>query len=1323
MKRAFAAVLALPLIAATWCGAAQADDPPKEAAKADQKINERLDEIEQKFDRLLDKLDGKKEQAKPEAKPKTEPKPEAKTEAKAEPKAESKPPAKADPKSDAKAEPKSDAKAESKSEAKAKPKAKSVPELIADESILSQVPWRSIGPANMSGRVTDLSIDNDDPSLWYVATASGGILKSTNHGVVMKHQFDDQDVVSIGAIAHAASDPKLVWVGTGEANPRNSVSYGAGVYKSTDGGETYEHMGLDETYQIGRILIHPTNPDIVYVGAAGRLYGPNRQRGVYKTTDGGKTWQHSLYVNDNTGVIDMVMHPSEPGTIIAALWDRMRDEFDSWPGSVKKPDGVDGYDPIRKYGPGAGLYKTTDGGENWTKLEKGLPTSHIGRVGLDWQSGGNQTLFAIIDCQDIGKGPQPFDVYLGIVAAAKPGDAPEPESDDSVTTVVAQVMTGSPADKAGVKVGDVLTAIDGKTLATPDAMLDLLRKKKPGRRIELEISRGDEKMTFKPILATRPDSRSSVPGAYLGVTAKDDDKKVILETVAKNSPAAKAGLKVGDQIVKADGKAVEAFDAMVKQLAEMAIEDEVSLEVVRGEETMTMVATLGQRPGGRQPTSRAIMGIQGEDQQGGGAKMLSITDGGPSAKAGMKDGDVIVKVGDDKIEDYAGLISQIRSREPGDTMAVVAKRKDKDGKESEVKLTVTLGDRNAGSSTRPYTYSYYGQRPNSQDMQGADGHLYGGIYRSDDAGDTWTRVNSLNTRPMYFSVIRVDPSDDQRVYVLGVSQFASADGGVTFQSNFGRGVHADAHDLWIDPKDGRHMVIGGDGGVYASYDRGQTWNHVNTAAIGQFYHVAIIPGEPYGVVGGLQDNGSWAGPAISRSGGALNEDWIRVGGGDGFICRVDSQDPDLIYYESQNGSIGRRHLKTGERAGIRPPRKKGVEYRFNWETPFLLSSHNSRMFYSAGNYVFRSFDRGNNLQTISPEITRTKRGSATEISESPRDPNVLYVGTDDGYLWMTKDGGTKWTRIDENLNAPGPRWVASIEASKFVDGRVYVTLDGHRSDDDNPYVYVSEDFGDTFTPLHRELPRGSTRCLREDPENANLLYLGTEFGFWISLDRGQNWGKANGKLPSVAIHDVAIVPDGNEIVLATHGRSLWAADISVLRSVSAKTMLADATLYPTPKVTRWRREPQRGGTSPRYVGQNPSRGAGLWYSLGKDAKSVQLKVSSVSGRDIRTLTGKTETGLHRVTWDLTGQSNRRRGGRAAGFRGGAFPAPTGPYRVGLLVDGKEVASQVLQIESDPNLPANAIADEVYELQLLRDEMAQQLKDEAKDAGVDVYRDN
>ncbi|HAD62026.1 MAG TPA: hypothetical protein DCG12_22540, partial [Planctomycetaceae bacterium] len=377
-----------------------------------------------------------------------------------------------------------------------RPQKKKAPEPITytmKSHSLKAMKWRSLGPANMSGRVTDLEVSSKDKSTWWIATGGGGLLKTTNKGTTVEHQFDHETAVSIGAIASSASNPQVLWVGTGEVNPRNSVSYGNGVYKSTDGGKTFEHKGLEGTYQIGRILVHPRNPDVVYVGAQGRLYGTNEDRGVYKTSDSGKTWEKVFYLDERTGVIDMIMHPKDPDTLIVAMWDRLRDEFDSWPGKVPKPDGIDGYDPVRKWGPKAGLYKTTDGGKNWAKLSKGLPKGMTGRIGLDWQSKSPHTIYAIIDCEDIGKGPKPFACYLGLVG-----------SDENNAAKVTQVMPDSPADKAGIRVNDKLLSADGQKLYRFDELLAVLRKKEAGERIQLTLQRGKKEIAMSPKLAARP---------------------------------------------------------------------------------------------------------------------------------------------------------------------------------------------------------------------------------------------------------------------------------------------------------------------------------------------------------------------------------------------------------------------------------------------------------------------------------------------------------------------------------------------------------------------------------------------------------------------------------------------------------------------------------------------------------------------------------------------------------------------------------------------------------------------------------------------------
>ncbi len=875
----------------------------------------------------------------------------------------------------------------------------------------------------------------------------------------------------------APSNKDIVWVGTGENNPRNSVSYGDGVYQSTDGGKTWKNRGLKKSFQIGRILVHPKNPDVVYVGALGRLYGPNEERGLFKTSDGGKTWNRVLYVDDKTGVIDMRMHPADPETLLVATYERQR-------------DGYDYNDPAKKFGAGSGLYRTRDGGKTFQKISKGLPACKLGRIGLDWYRKDPQTVYALVESEKIGSGP-------------------------------------------------------------------------------------------------------------------------------------------------------------------------------------------------RQVVGLAFLGIQGEDGEKG-ARITQVNRNGPADRAGLRVDDVIIAVGDKSIASYAALLEEIRRHKGGDKVKVRLRR----GREvKELELTFgTRGGGPGGGSGPPFLDRLGGQAANVQDRQGPDGFQYGGLYKSTDGGESWTRVNSVNPRPMYFSQVRVDPSDDRYVYVLGIALHRSRDGGKTFSPDGGRGIHGDQHALWIDRRDGRHVLVGTDGGPYVSYDRLAAWDQLNHAAVGQFYHVAVDHRRDYRVYGGLQDNGSWGGPSRTHSlTGPVNEDWLRVGGGDGFTCRVDPTDPDLVYSTAQYGALRRLHLRSGESTPIRPP--EGRRYRFNWNTPFLLSHRNPRIYYCAGNVVFRSLDRGNDLRVISPEIAATERGTATALAESPRNPDVLYAGTDDGFLWLTRDGGREWTNVTKNVGLPGLRWVASIEASRFVESRAYVVFDGHRSDDDSPYVFVTEDFGKTWKSLRGNLPSwGSTRVLREDVENPNLLYLGTEFGAWCSLDRGATWERLNTNLPTVAVHEFAVHPTAAEVVAATHGRSLWILDVTALRQLTPAALRADARLYKPTTAFRWPLQPNRGRTNRRFVGENPPAGAPLYYSLNKKTSKVSLKVQDVDGKLVRELKAEAQPGLHKVIWNLTHAPERRPGGPSRPGRNRPSqqpgrPVAAGTYLVVLSVDGSEY-KQSLRVEGD-----------------------------------------
>lgn len=946
--------------------------------------------------------------------------------------------------------------------------------------------WRSIGPANMGGRITALAVCAAEPSTYYVGTATGGLLKTVNNGITFEHQFDRQKVVSIGDVCVAPSNQDIVWVGTGENNPRNSVSYGDGVYKSSDGGKSWQHMGLKETFQIGRILIHPNNPDIVYVGALGRLYGPNPERGLYKTVDGGKTWDKILFVDDKTGVIDMRMHPQNPDVLLVAMWERRRDSFD-------------GNDPEVKWGRGSGLFKTTDGGKTFRRLTAGLPASPLGRIGLDWYSKDPSIVYMVLDCDKIGMVPKDVQV------------------------------------------------------------------------------------------------------------------------------------------------------------------------------------------------SAAFLGVSGETAKDGGARLRSVVKDSPAEKAGLQVDDVVKEWGGKEIQTYQDLTEGIRSHKEGTRITATVQRAMKT-----LTLRVTLGKRAEAEEGRPLSAYLGGQRENVQKKQGKDGYQYGGVYKSTDGGESWQRINSLNPRPMYFSQIRVDPQDAHYVYVLGIALHRSTDGGQTFKNDGGETVHADHHALWIDPHNGRHMVLGTDGGVYVTYDRMNRWDHLNFLALGQFYHVAIDPRPHYKVYGGLQDNGTWGGPAFTKnSDGPRNADWVRVGGGDGFRCQVDVNDPDVVYYTSQWGRMARRDFRTGEVEAIRPPKKKGISYRFNWNTPFLLSSHNSRIFYAAGNYVFKSLDRGDDLSLLSPEITRTDKGSASALAESPRDPHVLYVGTDDGNLWLTRDGGRQWDNITKNVGLPGPFWVASIEASRYADGRAYVVFDAHRSDDMEPYVYVTEDFGKTWQELRGNLPWGSTRVLREDIQNKDLLYLGTEFGLWCSLDRGRSWTSMNTNLPTVPVLEVAQHPTSGELIAATHGRSLWVLPVTPLRQMAGTAFPTEARLYKTTPVIRWISEPTRGGTLREFSGQNHPRAARIFYSLPQKADKLALKIVDVDGELVHTLKTINTPGLHYTDWNLTRRvpsqeeaANKKRAREQPQYR----PVAAGTYRAVLTVDGREFHESV-RVLADPALPLSLLVED------------------------------
>jgi len=1093
------------------------------------------------------------------------------------------------------------------------------------DSVLARMNWRCIGPANMGGRVTAVAVVESDPTTYYVATASGGLLKTTNNGTTFSFVFEKQATISIGDVAVAPSDPNVVYVGTGENNPRNSVSYGDGVYKSTNGGKDWQNVGLTKTISIGKIVVHPKDPNTVYVAALGRLYGPNAERGVFKTTDGGRTWDKVLFVDDKTGAIELRMDPTNPDVLLAGLWERKRDEFDGF--FVRPWPGPDQYGPIVSHGPGGGLFKTDNGGRSWKKLtgEKpapGLPSAKTGRIGLDYSRKTKGLVYAIIDTEEIGKGRPALAVYLGITAESAKGGAR-----------LKDVLDDGSLGKGGLKSGDLITRADDTKIESFENLLDFMVPKKPDDTVKFTATRGKETVTatvkLLPAKAAPPPKKGfqtlSPGGLVFTVTSNDDEVKVT--EVPKDGAAEKAGVKAGMLVVAVDGKAVTNW---------------------------------------REFRTELRVGFKATNPRKAGDKVT-----------------IAFKDGDKKGFDVALALEQAEVRGGG-------------------------GGRQNTDATRPFLMSGVvgGQQANVQNDQGKDGYQTGGVYMSKDNGDTWARVNSVNPRPFYFSNVRVDPTDDNVIYVLGDTVlWKSTDAGKSFNSARADVVHPDHHALWIDPKDGRHMLLGCDGGFYKSYDRGATWDHLNVLALGQFYHVAVDNRKPYRVYGGLQDNGSWGGPSRTLRGtGPANEDWQFLRGGDGFVCRVDPNDPDWIYAESQNGGIGRINLKTGEERGIGAPQvKPGEPLRYNWNTPFILSSHNSHIFYSGAQYLFRSVARGDKLKAISPELTRTKAGTLTAIAESPKNADVLWAGTDDGYLWVTKDGGQNWSNAFDGLKKaglPGPRHVASIEPSRKVEGRCYVCLDAHRSDDDKPYLFKTEDYGQTWTPLTANLPAfGSTRVLREDAVNPDLLYCGTEFGIWVSINRGESWARLNNNLPSVAVHEIAQPTTASEIVIATHGRSVWVLDVASLRQLTPKLLGDTTTFFAPAAITRWQFAP---GSFPysrdtrKFYGTNPAPGGGIDYLLVGGAKEVTLKVLDVKGKEVprRIL----EVNDKAIPLQAQGDVGKSAKGNlalpaAAGFhRAQLAIARAGAYKLVLVIDGKEF-EQMITVENDPNAPPNAVLSE------------------------------
>lgn len=840
--------------------------------------------------------------------------------------------------------------------------------------------WREIGPANPAGRITDVEAVEGSPHIIYAGAATGGLWKTVNAGITWDPIFDDQLNASIGDIGLSPSDPNILYVGTGEANNRNSSPWGAGVFKSTDGGNSWAHVGLTETRHIARVLVHPTDPDVVYVAAMGHLWAKNQERGVFKTEDGGRSWSKVFYLDDKTGATDLAMDPVDPEIIYVAAHERLRGRFDAG-------------DPVDRWGPKAGIYVTRNGGEDWIRSTEGLPTVELGRLGI-------------------------------AAARTQPG------------TVYALIGTQPPPD--------------------------------------------------------------------------DEEEEEAEET-------------------------------------------------------------------------------------------------------------------------------------PLD--------------------------------------------PNTD-----------GIFKTTDYGATWTKVNDWNNRPSYYSQIRVDPNDADVIWGFASPMAYSDDGGHTVISGpeVQGSTHIDYHSAWIDPDNSDHVIVGGDGGINVTWDRGKNWEVVKQFGLAQAYAISADMRKPYYVVVGLQDNGVWVGASRGLiTGGVTNSDWFPLSNADGFFSQVDPTDFNTIYAETQGGSIYRQDLRTGQRTSIRParPAVEGEDpperYRFDWNAPFLISPHNPQMLYMGGKMVFESVNRGDSWEEISPDLTSTEDEPAAAIvslAESPLQPGLIWAGTNDGNVYLRRAGSVDWTLLNDNLpDAPERYWVKRIEASHHEPGRAFLALDGHRHNDFAPYVYTTDDYGESWTEITNNLPEGSIYVVREDFKNPDLLFAGSEFAVYVSLDRGSSWSRFMADMPTVPVHDLVIHPRDSDLIAGTHGRGAWVVDnITSLQQMTPAVAEEDVHLFDVRPEVQWLSTYEFSWTTDkRFYRDNPPTGSTISYFL-KDSRadSVTVELLDISGAVKRTLAGGAESGINSVFWDhreppppppsQEGQ-RRRRGPRLGNL------VPPGEYLVRLTV-GDEVQTTRLVIE-------------------------------------------
>ena len=647
--------------------------------------------------------------------------------------------------------------------------------------------------------------------------------------------------------------------------------------------------------------------------------------------------------------------------------------------------------------------------------------------------------------------------------------------------------------------------------------------------------------------------------------------------------------------------------------------------------------------------------------EGGQLIVVTVTEGGGPAELGLQPDDVLVSLGETRLASAWAWLGALSALKGG----------------QEATLVVDRGDETLELTATPALLA------RTLPVEPREREIGGQVYRSTDSGETWELRNEKpvgGDPPYYYGQIRVDPNDVDQLYLVGVPLYESKDGGVTWESNVARSLHVDHHALRIDPADSNKLYLGNDGGLGISYDKGATWDHFDNLPLAQFYAVAVDDQQPYRVYGGTQDNGTWSGPSVSRDRRGIGRaEWERVGGGDGFYAQIDPEDANTVYAEWQFGNLYRRDLATGGMQMIKPRAPEGEKpYRFNWNSPILLSRHNPRTLYFGGERFFKSLDRGDSWTLISDDLTtadpdklsgNVPHCTLTCIDESHFDPYTLMVGSDDGLVHRTRDGGHTWTNLTGRLpGAPANWWVSRIVMSDHVPERAYVTMTGYREDDFRPLLWRTDDLGETWKNLSAGLPQEPVNVVREDPRSADLLYAGTELGCYMSFDAGRSWSDLGAGLPTVAVHDLTIQARENELVVATHGRGFWVVDIAPLIDLDADEFEKPSTLFAVRDVTRWDRTSLTNASGDRqFFGSNGPRGATIRYRLvdGLTEAHVECHIEDAKGEVTHTFEEPPHTaGVHTLQW------GGGRGGRA------------GAYTVVLRVQDQE-SRQSFRIVADP----------------------------------------